>query len=42
MLAHDKAGHAEFRRLLAANTVTHLDRYIHAAARRGAADSPAD
>lgn len=28
MLARDKAGHAEFRRLLAANRVTHLDRYI--------------
>lgn len=42
MLANDKAGHAEFRRLLAANTVTHLDRYIHEAARRGAAESPPD
>ena len=28
MLARDKAGHAEFRRLLAANRVTHLDRFI--------------
>ncbi len=36
MLARDKAGHGEFRRLLAANTVTHLDRYIHEATRRGA------
>lgn len=33
MLMRDKAGHAEFRRLLAANTVTHLDRYIRDAAR---------
>ena len=30
MLARDKAGHAEFRRLLATNRVTHLDRYIGA------------
>jgi len=27
-LAKDKAGHAEFRRLLAGNRVTHLDRFI--------------
>ena len=28
ILANDKGGHAEFRRLLAANRVTHLDRFI--------------
>ena len=28
LLAREKAGHAEFRRLLASNRVTHLDRYI--------------
>jgi ribosomal protein L16 Arg81 hydroxylase len=28
ILANDKAGHTEFRRLLAANRVTHLDRFI--------------
>jgi hypothetical protein len=32
MLARDKAGHAEFRRLLATNRVTHLDRFIRDAA----------
>lgn len=32
-LARDKAGHAEFRRLLAANRVTHLDRFIEDAER---------
>jgi hypothetical protein len=35
MLARDKAGHAEFRRILAANRITHLDRFIAAGARRG-------
>jgi hypothetical protein len=33
MLAREKAGHAEFRALLAANNVRHLDRFIGAAAR---------
>src|SRR5690242_20437052 len=28
ILANDKAGHSEFRRLLAANRITHLDRFI--------------
>ena len=28
VLAHDKAGHAEFRRLVAGNRVTHLDRFV--------------
>jgi hypothetical protein len=28
MLARDKSGHAEFRRLLAGNRITHLDRFI--------------
>lgn len=32
MLARDKAGHAEFRQLLATNRVTHLDRFIRASA----------
>jgi hypothetical protein len=35
MLARDKAGHAEFRRLLAANRVTQLDRFIDEAAKPG-------
>ena len=34
MLARDKAGHAEFRALLATNRVTHLDRFIREAASR--------
>ena len=34
MLARDKAGHAEFRKLLATNRVMHLDRFIHEAATR--------
>jgi hypothetical protein len=33
MLAREKAGHAEFRALLAANAVRHLDRFIAAASR---------
>jgi ribosomal protein L16 Arg81 hydroxylase len=33
MLARDEAGHAEFRRLLADNRITHLDRFIAEAAR---------
>lgn len=37
MLAHDKAGQAEFRQLLATNRVTHLDRFIADAARHDAA-----
>jgi ribosomal protein L16 Arg81 hydroxylase len=28
ILANDKAGHAEFRRLLATNRITHLDRFV--------------
>jgi hypothetical protein len=28
MAAREKAGHAEFRRILAANRITHLDRFI--------------
>ena len=32
MAAREKAGHAEFRRILAANRVTHLDRFIDEAA----------
>ena len=32
MLARDKAGHAEFRQLLATNRVTHLDRFIRESA----------
>ena len=32
MLARDKAGHAEFREILATNRVTHLDRFIDEAA----------
>jgi hypothetical protein len=35
MLAREKAGHAEFRRLLAANRITHLDRFITGSAQRG-------
>jgi hypothetical protein len=38
MLERDKAGHAEFRRLLADNRVTHLDRFIREAAARIAAN----
>ena len=34
MLARDKAGHAEFRRLLANNSITHLDPFIAEEARR--------
>ncbi len=37
MLARDKSGHAEFRRLLAANRITHLDRFITEGAPRAAA-----
>src|SRR5207249_6144066 len=36
MLARDKAGHGEFRRLLATNKITHLDRFITEAAQRPA------
>ncbi len=28
VLANEKAGHAEFRQLLAANRITHLDRFV--------------
>jgi ribosomal protein L16 Arg81 hydroxylase len=38
MLARDKAGHAQFRELLATNRVTHLDRFINNAARRAGKD----
>lgn len=38
MLDRDKAGHGEFRRLLAANKVTHLDRFIDDAAQSGVRD----
>jgi hypothetical protein len=34
MLARDKSGHAEFRRLLAGNRITHLDRFIAESAPR--------
>lgn len=40
MLARDKAGHAEFRRILGANLVTHLDRFI-GDDRRAKASAPA-
>ena len=40
MLARDKAGHAEFRRILGENLVTHLDRFI-GEDRREKADAPA-
>jgi hypothetical protein len=40
MLARDKAGHAEFRRLLADNRITHLDRFIAEAARDTSAHEP--
>lgn len=40
MLARDKAGHAEFRQLLSANRVTHLDRFIQDGSLRGAANEP--
>ena len=36
--AFDKAGHAQFRELLATNRVTHLDRFINDAARRAGKD----
>jgi len=38
-LAQEKAGHAEFRRLLASNRITHLDRFIQAARPANAASS---
>jgi len=38
MLDRDKAGHGEFRRLLAANKVTHLDRFIDDTAQSGVRD----
>jgi len=34
ILANDKAGHAEFRRLLATNRITHLDRFVAEEAQR--------
>lgn len=34
MLGRDKAGHAEFRRILGENLVTHLDRFIDATQRK--------
>jgi ribosomal protein L16 Arg81 hydroxylase len=34
ILANDKAGHAEFRRLLATNRITHLDRFVTEEAQR--------
>ena len=40
MAVREKAGHAEFRRILAANRVTHLDRYIDDAARAPATSVP--
>lgn len=39
MLARDKAGHVEFRRILAANRITHLDRFIEEAQREVARSS---
>jgi Cupin superfamily protein len=39
MLARDKAGHAEFRRLLAQNRITHLDRFIEGSRPPGASRS---
>jgi ribosomal protein L16 Arg81 hydroxylase len=41
MLTRDKAGHAEFRQLLATNSVTHLDRFIREMASREPASEPA-
>ena len=42
ILANDKAGHGEFRRLLAANRVTHLDRFITEDAQRASERITAD
>ena len=36
----DKAGHVEFRRLLASNRITHLDRFVHEDAKRDSAAVP--
>lgn len=41
LLASEKAGHAEFRRLLASNRVTHLDGFIQAGEQTDGASGPA-